>query len=170
MKDWSVFARQFSDLKSAYHGYLEAGFKPNYCRRDDKSPIVYPENGVECNLAIYTGDDFWVLDIDGEKGNKSLSWLDDQLNMDLNTLAVKTGRGVHLYFRTTLLIDIPQTSTGLLPGIDVRGSTGYVIVPPSIHSSGVSYSTINGSEPVFAPYGLGSFALLGEYTDGCSSK
>ncbi len=62
---------------------------------------------------------------------------------------VATGRGWHLYFGGGEL----PTRTGVLPGIDVRGAGGYVVAPPSVHPSGVSYRFVDAQGEVLARLG-----------------
>jgi hypothetical protein len=47
-----------------------------------------------------------------------------------------TGRGCHLFYRTEIEI---RNAAGVVPGVDLRGVGGYVVVPPSIHPSGAQY-------------------------------
>ena len=59
------------------------------------------------------------------------------------TAIARTARGRHFYFRPPLNADrypleVP-TNVGFLPGIDTRGEGGYVLSPPSLHPTGVSY-------------------------------
>ena len=53
------------------------------------------------------------------------------------TVRATTGRGLHLWYST------PGTSVrnrvGLFPSIDIRAPGGYVVAPPSLHSSGAVY-------------------------------
>ena len=56
---------------------------------------------------------------------------------------VYTSRGVHVYVYTS--------NTELnrkLPGIDIKAQGGYVLIPPSIHPSGVVYSSPNEKAPI----------------------
>jgi len=55
-----------------------------------------------------------------------------------NTYQVRTGRGVHVYIR----LPHPEQNKHLNK-IDIKANGGYVLVPPSIHPSGKSYSVIN---------------------------
>ena len=98
----------------------------------------------ERNLAIVTGNisEIWVLDIDGEDGANSLIELKKQHGEIPKTCTVKTGKGLHLYFK------YPENATirnagSLLHGIDVRGEGGYIVAPPSLHENGSEYSFIN---------------------------
>ncbi len=56
-----------------------------------------------------------------------------------------TGRGHHLLYRH--VATIRGTHGGVLPGVDTRGSGGYVIAPPSVHPSGRIYFWAPGMSP-----------------------
>ncbi len=89
----------------------------------------FPQPGV----GIVTGklSNLVVFDIDPRHGGTN------ELFKEYETVSVKTGGGgEHYYFRYKEGI---QNTTNLLPGIDVRGEGGYVIAPPTVHSSGNSY-------------------------------
>lgn len=75
-------------------------------------------------IGLPTGSKFWVLDIDRMQ---ALEELPDELP---RTWTVRTPRGGrHLYFAA---VEGVTNSPGNLPaGIDVRGTGGYVIAPPS---------------------------------------
>lgn len=84
-------------------------------------------------IAVVTGYGFWVLDVDGETGEKSLAELAQ--NRPIYTAVVRTARGRHYWFKG----EGPRTRAGIFPGLDTRGRGGYVIAPPSIHESGWQY-------------------------------
>ena len=56
----------------------------------------------------------------------------------VDTLQVKTGRGVHHYFANAG-DPVPNSASMLGDKIDVRGEGGYVLAPPSVHPSGALY-------------------------------
>jgi hypothetical protein len=56
----------------------------------------------------------------------------------VDTLQVKTGRGVHHYFYNPADA-VPNSASLLGDKIDVRGEGGYVLAPPSVHPSGAIY-------------------------------
>lgn len=93
----------------------------------------FPDAGV----AIVTGkkSNLVVFDIDPRHGGT------DELFKQYNTVSVKTGGGgKHFYFKYKEGIN---NKANLLPGIDVRGEGGYVIAPPSMHSSGLRYEWLH---------------------------
>ena len=100
-------------------------------------------SGDPKNLAVVTGavSNLVVLDFDGEDGAKTLSALGLR-----SSLISGTGEGRHLFYSR------PETGVGnsvkSLPGMDIRGDGGYVLVEPSIHPSGRPYRWIVDSGPL----------------------
>jgi hypothetical protein len=96
----------------------------------------------DCNWGVKTGADsgIWVLDRDGEKGMNSLNELTGRYgDLWLQTLTAITSNGQHYYFRYPVGCMIRNSASKLRAGLDVRGEGGYVIAPPSFHSSGRQY-------------------------------
>ena len=92
------------------------------------------------NLAVATGatSNIFVLDVDGMEGEQALAAL-EQANTPLpRTLTSLTGRGRHLIFRHPG-IRVKTRAARLGPKIDIRGDGGYIVLPPSLHKSGVYY-------------------------------
>lgn len=86
-----------------------------------------------------------VIDLD-EKGSVSGSatwdrWIaEHELGCDPETWRARTGGGgQHIYFRYGAHLSIRNTQE-TIAGIDVRAEGGFVIVPPSMHRNGKSYS------------------------------
>jgi hypothetical protein len=53
------------------------------------------------------------------------------------TPTVRTGRGFHFYFA---MPDFPVGNrSGLMNDVDIRGTGGYIVAPPSVHPSGNEY-------------------------------
>jgi hypothetical protein len=77
------------------------------------------------NIGICTGELFDVIDVDGPIGIKSMAESDDVLP-DIHG-RVATPRGVHYLIRATG----NGNRVGVLPGVDFRGSGGFVVGPPS---------------------------------------
>jgi len=103
------------------------------------------------NIGIVTGKVSGIvvidLDLDPDKDdNESGARIYEQAPTDL---IVKTGRGgYHLYYRYPEDGDVDHipNRVGLLPGVDVRADGGYVVAPPSAHSSGRLYEWIRRGE------------------------
>ena len=98
----------------------------------------------DANLAVATGPEsgIWVLDVDADKGGLiSLEQLQAQVGELHAALSVRTGGGGrHLYFLARRDDEeFVSSRVGVLPGIDVRGYGGYVLLPPSRHASGNAY-------------------------------
>lgn len=102
------------------------------------------------NTGIATGSasGFVVLDIDPDKGGwESFQTITDEHGQLPDTVEVNTGgNGRHLYFKNPEK-KIPNSTTKLGSGLDVRGDGGYVVAPPSLHKSGNRYSWREGCGP-----------------------
>jgi hypothetical protein len=84
------------------------------------------------NIGIATGraSGFDVIDLDGDDGEDSLAALVREHGELPETVEQLTGGGRHLLFRH---VDGIGNRTAIVPGIDVRGTGGYVIAAPSVH-------------------------------------
>jgi hypothetical protein len=107
-----------------------------------------------CNWGLATGtaSGLVVIDIDGAEGRASLADLERQgLTLPV-TLTVTTGRtdgGEHRYYRPPSGVDIRNDQSGKIGAhIDVRGTGGFVVCPPSIHASGKQYRFLDPDAPV----------------------
>ncbi len=98
----------------------------------------------DLNIAVLCGgkNNLAVVDFDTQDGYyKALSRIDERLCGIINrTYKVKTGRGVHAYFNIET-----RSRKNVDMKIDVKGSGGYVIAPPSLHPSGRRYEAMPGS-------------------------
>lgn len=99
----------------------------------------------DANIGIATGPSGLVaLDIDGPDG---LALFHKISGGDRpKTLMAKTGRegGFHVFYAGT---DVPSSR---VKGehLDVRGSTGYIVAPPSVHASGAVYTWAIRDQPI----------------------
>lgn len=97
----------------------------------------------------------WVLDADVYKseGKEALQRLIKGHGEAFSATRVqKTGGGGLQYFFKHPGFKIPSRNGKLEgPGLDVKGDGGYVIVPPSIHSSGRPYRWLNEGPAMDAP-------------------
>lgn len=100
----------------------------------------------DANIGIATGaSGLVVLDLDGEVGKATWRTLVEKHGAPPETLVATTGRpnGYHLYY---LGNDIPQ-SNNEAGKLDVRGTSGYVIAPGSVHANGTVYGWANRLMP-----------------------
>jgi hypothetical protein len=65
------------------------------------------------------------------------------------TVEAITGHGRHLYFKMPG-ISVRNSESRIAPKIDVRGSGGYALCPPSLHPSGKRYAWSVDSAKAFA--------------------
>lgn len=96
------------------------------------------------NIGLVTGETFnrFVLDIDGEEGQKSCEGF-----CIPTTVSVKTRRGLQHHFAYPRGFTGKTTIAGLLLGTDTRGNGGIVVLPPSLYSdSSGRYEWINDLE------------------------
>ncbi len=73
-----------------------------------------------------------ALDFDGEEGIKTF----ESLDFNMPHIKVITPRGFHLY----VIADL-TSKNAVMPGLDIKGGgkDGYIVMPPSIHPSGIQY-------------------------------
>jgi len=88
------------------------------------------------NIALLTGrrSGFWVLDIDPRHGgDMALQDLEEKNGPLPRTVTQHTaGGGKHLLFKMPEDGSDIRNSAGIQPGLDVRGTGGYIVVPPSV--------------------------------------
>lgn len=129
--------------------YAQAGLAVLPLRPKGKTPL--PRHGVKdattdpqrlrdswrrwpaANLGVAVPERCLVLDLDTEDALQRLKAEDRPLPA---TARARTARGYHLWYRTPSPV---RNRVAVLPGVDVRGLGGYVVVPPSVHPSGARY-------------------------------
>jgi len=119
------------------NGFYDASHDPTVIR-------FWFRQSSNLNIAVRTGESSGIiaLDIDPVKGGDgSLLNLRDRLGDLPETLCQTTGSGgVHYIFRH------PGYEVGcrtdIVKGVDFRGDGGYIVVPPSMHISGLRYKWI----------------------------
>ena len=91
------------------------------------------------NVSLACGRNAWVLDVDGDTGRASIRRLIDQHGpLPLVPLSRTGSGGFHLFFTAN---DRVSNSVGrLAAGIDTRSAGGLIVLPPSIHPDGGSYT------------------------------
>lgn len=115
------------------HGLLDA-------TRDLATLKIWAQKQPQANIGVRTGPESGVvvLDVDGDDGYESLRALEHAHEPLPVTASVKTPRGgAHFWFGYRG--DIPNSAGMLGVGLDVRGTGGYVLAPPSIGPNGNRY-------------------------------
>lgn len=115
-----------------------------------------PQKQADLNVGLATGEPsgIWALDIDPRhNGNESLAQLVEQHGPLPNTVEAITGAGGRHF-----LFQLPngaspkiKCAAGVLPGVDIRGQGGYIVVAPSLHVSGRCYEWEISSRPGDVP-------------------
>ena len=107
-----------------------------------REPVDIFVKHSKANVGIATGkcSGVFVLDVDPRHdGDKTLEKLIAENGALPTTPMVITGSGgSHYYFDIPIGEDI-RCCNDLLPGIDIKGETGLVVAPPSVHASGNTY-------------------------------
>lgn len=134
-------AKRYASLGLAVVPLMKRSKKPiftdwtNLPRADGALVERWWSSTPEANIGILTGQKsgVFVLDVDSKNGgNDTYSELLAQHGQMPDTWEVMTGNGGrHCYFRFPAF-DVRNVA-GLLPGIDIRGTGGQVVAPPSIH-------------------------------------
>jgi hypothetical protein len=92
------------------------------------------------NVAVATGtvSGIFVVDVDGLDAEAELRKLEAEHGTLPATIEAITARGRHIYFKMTAA-DVRNSASKVAPGIDIRGTGGYVLAPPSMHPTGRPY-------------------------------
>lgn len=126
------------------HGLKEA-------TRDEQTIKRWWRTWPYANVGICTGSrsGFVVVDVDRRHGGEeSLRELEQQYGKLPHTVMSRTGGGgQHLLFAHPGGTVRNKVQVGGLPGLDVRGDGGYIVAPPSLHTSGRPYQWEPGCDP-----------------------
>lgn len=107
------------------HGFRDATRDPETIRRSFRNAAM---------IGIPTGEasGFFVLDLDCKNGAQGLEWLAAHEARLPQTRRHRTrSGGVHLLFAMPAGRTIRNSASRVGPGVDVRGTGGYIIAPPS---------------------------------------
>jgi len=103
------------------------------------------------NVGIRTGEAFDALDLDGELGIDSFdAWcVEHEVNIDYEVVPVVTtpSGGLHYYWRPIG----HGNRTKMIPGVDWRGTGGYVVAAESVREDGAYRWLTEYSDPVDPP-------------------
>ncbi len=105
-----------------HHGLADATTDPDTIRG-------WWDRWPGANIGLPTGVAFDVLDLDGVEALDALDALAPPEAGTIRTPMVRTGRGIHMYLAPLGA----RNRAGMAPGVDWRGTGGYVVAPPSVH-------------------------------------
>jgi len=102
--------------------------------------------GVDCGKSGLV-----VVDIDDLDAVPALA---DEVGWDPTTdetRIARTGRGgLHIFYRAGST-EVRNSASKVVQGVDIRGSGGFVVIPPSFHENGERYEWLNDHEPAPIP-------------------
>jgi len=102
--------------------------------------------GVDCGKSGLV-----VVDIDDLDAIPALA---EEVGWDATqdeTLISRTGRGgMHIFYRAGG-DEVRNSASKVVQGVDIRGSGGFVVIPPSLHDNGARYEWLNEHEPAPIP-------------------
>jgi hypothetical protein len=102
--------------------------------------------GVDCGKSGLV-----VVDIDDLDAIPALA---EEVGWDATqdeTLISRTGRGgMHIFYRAGGA-EVRNSASKVVQGVDIRGSGGFVVIPPSLHENGARYEWLTDHDPAPIP-------------------
>jgi len=133
------------------HPYFHKKLLPNGLRSasDDASTIrAWWNRWPRANIAVVGGHSsgLVILDFDFKSGgDDSLRELEVEHGPLPTSAKIRTGNGIHVYFKHPGTgVRIPSGTGVLGPGVDIRAEDGYAIAAPSFHPRGHEYHWMGG--------------------------
>jgi hypothetical protein len=118
------------------------------------------------NVGLLTGEQagIFVLDVDTKSGGiYSLDDLQDAYGELPPTLTARTGSGGYHYVFKYPDVRLKNSTSLIASGLDVKSDNGYIVAPPSSHTSGRHYEWHGVNTPILdAPEWLIAVILLAE--------
>lgn len=127
--------RPSSKLPASLHGVLDA--------TADRATIeTWWRHQPTYNIGVACGEasQIFALDVDGVDGEETLRKLErehEPLPASVEVITPRPGR--HVYFRMPVASPVRNSTGKLGPHLDIRGTGGYTLMPPSRHPSGRLY-------------------------------
>lgn len=138
---WAVFPVE-GKVPTTSHGCKDAS-------TEERMAGIWWERHPYRGIALATGEPsgVWVLDLDGEEGKEAFVEMQAKYGRIPQTVASRTGSGYHLFFTMPADCDIRNSASQVAPKVDVRGTGGYVVIPPSPHPNGRNYEWLKDRGP-----------------------
>ena len=141
-RGWAVFPLR-GKLPATTHGVLDAS-------TEERLASIWFERHPSRGVGLATGQrsGVWALDLDSEDAAKGWAAMQNEHGGRIRTVVSRTKRGYHLFFKMpTNGTDVRNSAGRIGDGIDVRGSGGYIVLPPSPHPEGGVYRWAKGRSP-----------------------
>ena len=101
------------------------------------------------NIGIVTGENVFVLDVDTKTGGDlSLEQLEHEHGPLPDTLLQLTPTGGRHYVFLTPDFPVSNSQSMIAPGLDVRGTGGYIVAAPSLHPANGKCYIWDGLDPL----------------------
>ena len=144
-RGWAVFPVN-GKIPATSKGVLDAS-------TEERLAAIWFERHPDRGMAVATGEPsgVWVLDLDGPEAAQRFVDLQEKHGSNGKGVASKTARGYHLFFRMPAEGEIRNSASKVAEGIDVRGTGGYIVAPPSPHPEGEAYRWLAGRGPDETP-------------------
>lgn len=140
-----------NDLLEAALGYAAEGLRVFPAAPRGKKPLIsgWPSAATtdpdlirawwaqwpDANIGVVTGEGRYVLDVDDLA---SLAALEAEIGQIPRDKVARTGGGgLHIWLAAEG--ELRNSASKIGPGLDIRADGGFVVMPPSIHESGVQY-------------------------------
>ena len=139
---WAVFpVKPREKVPATRHGVLDATTDPDQIR-------AWWTARPDCNIGLACGEVSGIvaLDIDPRSGGHEFfeAMTDENGRLPEGVFESQTGGGGTHY----LFAYAGQANIDLAPGVEVKSTGKYIVVPPSIHPSGNSYEWELSSSPI----------------------
>lgn len=146
-RGWHVFPCRPGTKLPAIRGW------PDVATTDLDQVTAWWERWPRANIGHVPGrSGVVVIDLDGAEGFRSwreLQRLHGGYPSTATVLSPREGGGAHLYFRIPTDFYVRSTAGKLAAGVDVRGSRGQAVLPPSVRADG-TYRWADPSTPIAA--------------------
>lgn len=140
-RGWAVFPVN-GKVPATLHGLKDAS-------TDVSKLDIWYERHPDRGVALATGDvsGVFAVDLDGLEAVATFDGLQQEHGRIPRTVVSKTARGYHILFRMPEDGEVRNSAGKVGDGIDVRGTGGYIVIPPSPHPSGTPYRWADGRSP-----------------------
>lgn len=123
--EYPIFPCGVNKRPLTQHGFKDASADPALV-----AAMFKPYPGARIGMPTGSASGIFVVDIDTKNGPEAVDWM-MQHNLQNQTKCVRTqSGGYHLWYQMPD-VELRNTASRLVRGVDTRGEGGYVLIPPS---------------------------------------